>query len=81
MRTETITKDLYTYDELSDSATIKITISTDNAAFEDYPKLEVARILHQLADDINHRGLTSVNLRDVNGNTCGAMEFLRYERS
>ena len=57
--------------------TITITICTDNAAFEDDPESEVARILaayaRQLAD-----GLTNLSfarkLRDINGNTVGSVE-------
>lgn len=38
------------------SENITITIETDNAAFEDYPASEVARILRKLADDIERDG-------------------------
>lgn len=48
-----------------------ITIRTDNAAFEDSPETEVARILRKLADDIEARGLDSYTLRDINGNRVG----------
>lgn len=55
---------------------ITIKIDTDNAAFEDSPGYEVARILRQLADKINQfDGLAGyIKLYDVNGNKVGAFE-------
>lgn len=47
-------------------------IDTGNAAFEDNPGDELARILEELARDLRENGLLEVeNLRDVNGNTVG----------
>lgn len=55
--------------------TITITISTDNAAFEDSPSWEVIRILRELADKLlmsNSSNLPKLLwLRDVNGNVVG----------
>jgi hypothetical protein len=51
---------------------ITITIETDNAAFKPKAQYEVARILRHLAADIEN-GEENVRLRDVNGNTVGAM--------
>jgi len=58
---------------------IKITIETENAAFEDYGKgPEAARILRQLAEDIDFSDMLAAGdvrrLRDANGNTCGTFE-------
>ena len=47
-----------------------ITINLDNAAFEEAGP-EVARILRQLADDIENDNKTDRKLRDINGNTVG----------
>lgn len=48
---------------------------TNNAAFEDAPCMEVARILHELADRIDQRGYFDAGndypLSDVNGNKIG----------
>jgi len=55
--------------------TITIKISTGNAAFEDDASQEVARILRELAKDMDghpHFGPGfDVALRDVNGNKVG----------
>jgi len=58
---------------------IKITINTDNAAFEDQGTCtEVVQILHQLATDIDFCDglgtLSKRNLRDINGNNVGSMK-------
>jgi len=59
-------------------AHIIITIDTDNAAFEDDNGggQETARILHGLADKMEHFGsLCGGNkLMDYNGNTCGNVQ-------
>lgn len=49
----------------------QITINTENAAFEGDPTVEVVRILYQLMHDIEKRGLSEYNLRDINGNKVG----------
>lgn len=59
----------------------KLTMETDNAAFEDRPEQEVRRILHELAKVVDDEGLdlkrgTEIKLRDVNGNTVGKAEFV-----
>ena len=59
---------------------ITITINTDNAAFEDDPSSEVARILRQLIDRLT-RGAAAddlqeadgIKLRDINGNMVGSV--------
>ncbi len=58
---------------------IKITIDTNNAAFEDCGTgPEVARILKQLAEDLDFCDCIGpgqeIPLRDCNGNTCGLLE-------
>lgn len=61
---------------------IRIEINTDNAAFENNPAQETARILKRLADGLEHgvftwgyiKNLTdgySMGLSDGNGNTVG----------
>ena len=54
----------------------RLSIETDNAAFEDYPGQEVARILRKLADRVDSCGddlesADGVGLVDYNGNTVG----------
>lgn len=51
---------------------ITIVIETGNAAFEDYPMGEVARILHDLAERMESRDEPHA-LRDANGNRCGTV--------
>ena len=54
---------------------LTITIETDNAAFEDWPREgchEVARILSKLAEDIGG-GVLPSTLRDINGNRVGTV--------
>ena len=48
----------------------RLVIDTDNAAFEDSPTGEIARILRQMADDIEETGDVR-NPRDYNGNQVG----------
>lgn len=58
-------------------ATIRITIDTGNAAFEDFGGSEVARILRKLADRYDDEGLhVFAALHDVNGNKVGETELL-----
>ena len=52
-------------------ATLKITIQMDNAAFEDTPMSEVARILRRYARAIEEYGEPNVTFHDLNGNTVG----------
>lgn len=52
----------------------KLEIATDNAAFEDAPARELARMLRDVAKRIENGHLSAVaggNILDVNGNTCG----------
>jgi hypothetical protein len=52
-----------------------LTIDCDNAAFEDHPGSEVARILKEVARKLPADDLGSgFKLRDVNGNTVGKVE-------
>ncbi|CRI66753.1 hypothetical protein THIOKS13070009 [Thiocapsa sp. KS1] len=51
---------------------LTIEMSLDNAAFEDDPAPEIARILRQLADKLEGRGIDDeILLRDINGNRVG----------
>lgn len=56
---------------------LSIELRTGNAAFADNgEKYELARILRKLADDIESYGeMASERLKDINGNTCGAVSF------
>lgn len=61
-------------------ATIKILIDTDNAAFDERPSTEVARILRQLAieyDDFGLLGEPTKLLYDINGNVVGEVRSTR----
>lgn len=53
----------------------KITIDTVNDAFEDYPELEVARILKEIAEKIEI-GFKPDSYKDFNGNTVAKIEYL-----
>lgn len=52
-----------------------ILIHTDNDAFMEDPGAEIARILQELAKDVESRGPSDKKLRDVNGNTVGEASF------
>lgn len=57
---------------------ISITLSTDNAAFEEHEGAEIARILRDLAR--KYEGTTyaeeyPVTVRDANGNTVGNIAY------
>lgn len=52
-------------------STFNLTINIDNAAFDEEPALEVARILAVLADRIINSGYLNTNLLDINGNVVG----------
>jgi hypothetical protein len=53
--------------------TYRISIETDNAAFDPDPGAELARILRGLADRLEDGGdlAEPIRLRDFNGNTVG----------
>lgn len=50
-------------------------IETDNEAFADCPKAEIARILRETADRLES-GRYVNKLRDLNGNIVGSAELL-----
>lgn len=56
-----------------------ITIETGNAAFDDEPAREVARILQDLAKTFARDGIPPQRLRDGNGNTCGNVTLKHME--
>jgi len=59
--------------------TLNIRIKMDNSAFEPSPGVEVARILHDLANRCEENDCTpgdSVGLRDFNGNKVGTAEVV-----
>lgn len=49
-----------------------IIIDTANAAFDEEPVSEIARILRSMADRIEETGLLPVPL-DINGDKCGSV--------
>ena len=58
-------------------ADITITINTDNDAFCDDEGVELSRILHSLANEVQHRRVRAMDehrIRDINGNCCGVVE-------
>ena len=58
---------------------ITIKIETGNAAFEDSPTAEIARILRKLADDFERNGIPPETLRDINGNFCGSVHIVESD--
>jgi hypothetical protein len=52
------------------SEKITVVIETKNAAFEDAPASEIARILRDMASRVESVGFLPVP-RDINGNICG----------
>ena len=52
-----------------------MTITCDNAAFDNNPYVELTRIMRQLADDMEKFGLTDTRLSDLNGNIVGSAQF------
>jgi hypothetical protein len=57
--------------------TLTLTIKMDNAAFEDDPITEAARILRTLAQDMEKFGLSDKALFDYNGNHVGLVKVTR----
>ncbi len=54
---------------------LRIEIDTSNAAFDDNPGPELARILRTVIADIEYVVPEQGYLRDVNGNTVGEYQF------
>ena len=57
---------------------LTLEFSMDNAAFDDNPLVEAARILREAAGMLD-TGTDNGKLRDVNGNTVGRFEVERGE--
>jgi hypothetical protein len=53
-----------------------VTIECDNAAFEDDPTCEVARLLRAVARRVEKDGENAGGLADSNGTPCGNYQFL-----
>ncbi len=58
--------------------TVTITIECDNAAFSEYPEMEVVRILGTYVEKLERRGRRlaesdGVRLFDINGNWVGSV--------
>jgi hypothetical protein len=54
-----------------------IVINMENAAFDDAPASELARILRDTAKRIQENGDGEITLRDINGNTVGYFTIVR----
>lgn len=58
----------------------KLTIHTTNAAFEDDPGLEVARILEELSTQLAYSGTSAYGaVYDINGNGVGTYVLMPDE--
>jgi hypothetical protein len=55
---------------------MKLKIESHDAALTDDPQGETVRILRELADKIETRGLDDYPVRDINGNAVGKFEVL-----
>lgn len=53
---------------------MKIKFSTDNAAFDEYPELETARILNKITTEILDHQKSGLII-DINGNIIGSWEL------
>lgn len=53
---------------------VKLKIEMENQAFSEEPNYEVSRILKELADKIENRGIDTYVLHDINGNSVGEFE-------
>ena len=53
---------------------ITIQINTENAAFEDDPVGELARLFDYIARHIQERNCLPKRLFDINGNPCGTIK-------
>lgn len=56
-------------------ASIRITIDTDNAAFENDPVREIRRIFNESMREQIQLENGEYPLRDLNGNTCGLLSI------
>ncbi len=54
----------------------RLQIETENAAFEPSPRLEVARILRELAERLEQGLFGGRRLHDINGNNVGSFRFV-----
>ena len=52
-----------------------VRVNVDNAAFKTGDGSELARLLRELADELEHVQPKSITLRDVNGNVVGYAQF------
>lgn len=60
---------------------VTMTLSTNNAAFDDDPAVEIARILRAVAQRLTMEGVDCIEddgmaLRDFNGNTVGRITYM-----
>lgn len=59
---------------------MRLTIKTDNAAFTDNPREEVARILRDAAAKVSLGYPLPMNLFDINGNKVGIISGNLYKK-
>jgi len=57
----------------------KIEIDTNNSAFEDNKVIEIRRIITEAMERFEDNGevIQSLTLRDINGNKCGTLDYIR----
>jgi len=60
---------------MSNRATFKVEVEVESAAFQPTPWPELARIFQGLVNDM-HKEFVCVTLKDSNGNTVGATDFI-----
>lgn len=53
--------------------TITMNINTTGEAFGEFPEVEIASILRDLACKFDVNGILGQTLRDMNGNICGTV--------
>lgn len=56
---------------------VRIKINCDSSAFDDFPGLELARILNRLAKDLDEELENGTFIIfDINGNSCGTAQII-----
>lgn len=61
---------------MRDKVEFEMKLHSSNAAFDENPSAETARILREIADDIEASvTYCEGNVRDINGNTIGSFSF------
>lgn len=55
---------------------ITIKFGTGNAAFDESPTNEIARILRKIASDFERYGIPPSSIHDINGNYIGEIQII-----